>query len=348
MPVIPVETEQYPEASAVTLAAYARHIQVCECQFFGVKDAPNCTGTGCKTIWTKEERDWVQYYLAESQWEIENIIHYPVGKRWITEERHSITYPILTRLGYVISGGTQTESAISAGEAVDHTTDPATVGPIATTVTDAEEIHVFHPGSDIEIDPSAITLSGGFVTIRIPRCRMVKPVHANNPATGWPYANLAYFSATVDVKRIYNTNSNPATIIHQKACADCEEETEPVCLNIQKGKIGQVAIGGRCIPGEWVDLNYYAGRPLITNGVYTAFGRQAQDCIIRLAHVKMPHAPCDCDPVTNLWERDRNVLVDNFGRPLRGVTPFGVEEGAWTAWRFANSPGMRLRKAAVL
>ena len=62
----------------------------------------------------------------------------------------------------------------------------------------------------------------------------------------------------------------------------------------------------------------------------------------------MPHAPCDCDPVTNLWKRDRNVLVDTIGRALRGTTPFGVEEGAWTAWRFATSPGMRLRKAAVL
>ena len=348
MPILPKQTDAFPEVSAVTLAMYARAIQVCECQFFGVRSGPDCTATGCKSIWTKEERDWVAFYLAEAQWEIENIIHYPVGLRWITNERHTIKHPILTKWGYVVSGGTQAETTIQADAPVDHLDDPALVGPLATTVTDPDEIHVFHPGTDFEIDPASVTLAGGFVTITIPRCRMVKPEYMDTPALGWNYADLTYFADYVDVKRIYNSNSNPATLLRQSCTTDCAQVTDTACIYVQKGLIGQVALGNNCACGTWADLNYYAGRPLIIDGQYTRFGRQAQDSIIRLAHVKMPHAPCDCDPVTNLWQRDRNVLVDTIGRALRGATPFGVEEGAWTAWRFANSPGMKLRKAAVL
>lgn len=350
MPILPQQTSAFPETSAVSLAMYARAIQVCECQFFGVKNGPDCTATGCKSIWTKEERDWVEFYLAEAQWEIENIIHYPIGLRWITNERHTIKHPILTNWGYVVNGGTQAETTIAASAAVNHLTDPATVGPLATTVTDPDEIVVFHPGTEHAIDPSSVTINSGFVTITIPRCRMVKPEYMDNPAAGINYSDLDYFAEYVDVKRIYNYNNNPATLLRQSCLSNCGEVTGTTCLYVQKGVIGQVALGDNCsiCCAEWADLNYYAGRPLIIDGQYTRFGRQAQDAIIRLAHVKMPHAPCDCDPVTNLWKRDRNVLVDTIGRALRGTTPFGVEEGAWTAWRFATSPGMRLRKAAVL
>ena len=348
MVTLPDQTDRFLEDSAVTLSMYTRAIQVCECSFYGVRNSPHCTATGCKSIWTKDERDWVQYYLAEAQWEIENIIHYPIGRRWITNERHNVAYPILTKWGYVVNGGTQAETVLQADAPVDHLDDPAVIGPIATTVTDPDEIMVFHPGTSQPLDPSKITLAGGFVTIEIPRCRMVKPEYADNPALGWNYEDLVYFADLVDVKRIYNYNNNPVSILRQSCTTNCAEVTDTACLYVQKGTIGQVAIGQNCVCGQWVDLNYYAGRPLIIDGQYTHFGRQAQDAIIRLTHVKMPHAPCQCDPVTELWKRDRFVLSDAMGRSLRSATPFGVEEGAWTAWRFATSPGMRLRKAAVL
>ena len=355
MPIVPTQATANPETSIITLAAYARHIQACECGFFGVVNGPECVySSGCRAVWTKEQRDWAQYYLAEAQYEIEKQARYFIGRRWVVDEEHNYENPVLTNYGYVHSGGVKTETAIQDGAAVSHATDPATVGPIATTVTDINEIHVYHPGSDLEIIPSSITLSGGAVSFEIPRCRMVKPELQDNPSAGLEYSTLTNFSQTVDVKRIYNTNNNPATLVYRKCQTrtDCTDTEKTACLCVRYPKIGSVAVEPDCLYtcGRLykVKLNYYAGRRFVDdNGLLHPWARQAQDAIIRLAHAKMPHPACDCDAASEMWARDRNVIVDGFGRYQRGgMTPFGPQEGAWVAWEFAED--MKLRRGAVL
>jgi len=97
-------------------------------------------------------------------------------------------------------------------------------------------------------------------------------------------------------------------------------------------------------------LNYYAGREYVDDdGRLYAWARQAQNAIIRLAHAKMPSEPCACDAASGMWKRDRNVIVDGFGRPMRGgLSIFGPEEGAWAAYMFTRAPGMELVRGAVL
>jgi hypothetical protein len=349
MPIVPTQDIAYPENSIVTLPAYARHIQSCECAFFGVNQS-GCVSGSCQNIWKKSDRDWVRYYLGEAQFEIESYLHYTIGRRWQVDERHKCKTPIITRQGYIIAGGVQGETTLEAGAAVNHATDPATVGPIATTVTDARELHVFHINTDLEVIPSGITISGGNVTFEIPRCRLVKPEFEKNPDDGWPYSDLTYFASTVDVKRIYNDISTQATRVHTKSC-DCSENTANLCIYVNKDKIASVDVGTASACGccNWLDLNYYAGRPIMdVNGYYNGFGQQAQDTIMRLAHVKMPHEPCGCDPARDIWNRDRGITVDGRNRNIQGSSPFGPQNGAIIAWQFVNSPGMMLKRGYTL
>ena len=189
-------------AMAVTLPEYARIVQYSECEFFGVNFDTNPTDL-CPTIWTKPQRDMVTRYLKEAQEEIEQQVKYFLRARWLDAgEVHNWKFPMKTTWGKIIAGGIKGTTAISAGAAVNHAADPAIVGPIVTAVTDENEIHVFHPGTDVEIHPSAISISGGSVTITIPRCRMVTEAVSDNPSNGISYTNLANFESTVDVSRV--------------------------------------------------------------------------------------------------------------------------------------------------
>jgi len=356
--IVPEQSAVAPEASAVSLAAYARHIHACECAFYGVVGGPDCELTGgCNSIWTKEERDWVAYYLAEAQQEIEAVLGYFVGRRWVTDEEHEYASRIITRWGYVVSGGVQTETTLASGETVDHSTDPAVIGPVACTVTNLTELHLYHEGTDLEIMPSVITATGTQVTFYVPRCRLVLPSKADNPSQGLQYSDLANFASKVDIKRIYNVDNYPARLVYQ-TCTDatnCTETEQNACIYIHNGKVGVVearpesgSLSDWCY-AQRVRLNYYAGKQMVDeNGYLTRWGRQAQDAIIRLAHAKMPHEPCACDAATGMWKRDREVIVDGFGRPRRGESPFGPEEGAWAAYTFCTGPGMRLVRGGIL
>lgn len=349
-PIIKQQKYPYPEGSAVPLAAYAQHIASCECSFFGVgQNIPDdlCRYANCRTVWTKDQRDWAQHYLAEAQFEIENVLNYHIGQRWITDERHGPKTPIITKRAYIVNPGVRTELDLGLAEAVDTSTDPGVVGPIVVDFTDESQVQVYHEGTDFPITPSAITISGVNLTIDLPRCRTVLPEYQDNPRSGLNYTDLTKFASSVDVKRVYNVNDEPVTVVH-RTCADCEETTTTVCMYVRHALEGSIDYEScRCNP-DYVKLNYFSGRAMIEDGRYTMFGREALDSVVRLAHVKMPKEPCECDPIREMWKADRVVAVDGRGRVLKGNTPFGPEEGAWVAWKFVNGPGMKLWKPGLL
>lgn len=332
---------------AITLPRYFQIIQVTECSGMGVND-PDNPEPGCRDIWTKFQRDEVERYLAEAQEEIEQQIHYTLTRRWFTDETHQWRNPLQTNWGKVIEGGIKATSNIALAQAVSHATDPAIIGPVATTVTDANEIHVFHPGLDVEIIPSKITLSGGNVTIQIPRCRMVKEAVADNPESGLDYSDLSNFESTVDIKRIYNDPSTNAVIVWPHHCnascaaGGCSEYTRNGCIYVRMPDIGSVDVtpatysdgawstlvsGSACCPGtpQYVRLNYRAG---------VTATRQMEDAIVRLAHSKMPDEFCGCEVWQRLWRRDRHVPEILTRERLN--CPYGSNEGAWIAWSFTR------------
>lgn len=321
--------------SCVTLKRYAEIIGYPQCNFFGV-NADIDTGFQCQEIWTKSERDMIAYYLAEAQEEIEQITGYPLCARWIGEnesqlyqDKQPYKSPMITRFSHVIESGIKATTTISAGAVVDYTNDPAVVGPIATTLTDTSEIFIFYPDSDRQIYSYTITISGGFLTIWIERCHLVDPAYFDNPSTGWDYNDLTYFTGTVDVKRIYNSTSKEATLIYPD-CNDCGTTTKNACIYIRDNRVGVIQVKGSNICGccpQYVNLNYKAGLTVLT--------RQAEDAIVRLAHSKMPAEPCGCDVVKRLWGRDRHVPEVLTSERLN--CPFGINDGAWIAYKFAQA-----------
>lgn len=344
MAIVPTVSDLRAEDSAVTLPRYAQLIYYTECSFYGVRR--DTTPARCREIWVKVERDLIRKYLAEAQEELEQVIGYPLAPTWITDEQHPWKYPLLAEWGYVIEAGVRGKTTISADEAVSHLTDPAVIGPVATTVTDEDEIKVYYPASlvedEIEIHPSDIDIVGGFVTIYVPRCRMVHPDEVDNARTGIDYTDLTNFLTVVDVARVYNDPSTQGELVYPHGTTNCScgEETNDACIYVRNSRIGALDLmratysGGAwtptsrscaCTPTN-VRVNYRAGMNPLT--------RQAEDAIIRLAHSKMPQEPCACDPVVNIWARDRNI-PEVFSRE-RLNCPFGLADGAWMAWTFAQ------------
>jgi len=252
MPITPAFSALVNEASAVTLARYAQIIEYDECAFFGV-DPGNLDQLDCRTIWIKSERDTIAKYLAEAQLEIENQVGFFLSPRWVVGQLsdepdgnsrlvdggREWSLPLVTRWAEVIAGGVRAESTISAGETVSHAADPAVIGPVATTVTDPDEIRIYHPGTDIEMHPSKITISGGNVTIEIPRCRTVTEAAADNDRSGLDYSDTGPggpFEQTVDIKRVYNSEATQAVLVFPHQCDaicaanGCAESTQDACI----------------------------------------------------------------------------------------------------------------------
>lgn len=326
--------------SCVTLKRYAEIISYPQCNFFGV-NADIDTGFQCREIWTKDQRDMVARYLSEAQNEIEQVVGYPLCARWIGEnetqlyrDRQPYKNVMVTKFAHVIQSGIKATSTIQAGAVIDHSTDPAVVGPIATTATDTDEIVIFYPNSDRVVYQYAIDITAGQLTIWIERCHLVAADKLDNPSTGLDYTDLTNFLGTVDVKRIYNSTATEATLVYPN-CNDCDETTKAGCIYIDDYDVGVIrvkrnncssAVNCGCYP-RLVKLNYKAGLEVLT--------QQGEDAIVRLANAKMPSEPCGCDVVKRLWKRDHDIpeVLDRE----RLNCPFGLNNGAWIAFQFAQA-----------
>lgn len=348
-PGVPPSTTPAPlPGSCISLPRYAQLIHANECAFYGVRKDGEGEGYGCDTIWSKWQRDDVAKYLAEAQQEIEQQVNFPLCRQWYTDEVHHWRSPLQTNWGKVLAPGVMAITAIAANEAVDYSTEPAVIGPIATTLTDTDEIAVFYPGSLSQIIPDTIQISGGFLTIWIPRCRLVAADKLYNPNEGWDYDDTANFTTTVDVSRVYNDPSVNATLVWPHQCSavcatgGCSEYTHAGCMYVRLPEIGSVdvtpatysagawttSLSGSCCRGtpQLVRLNYMAGATLTY---------QMEDAILRLAHSKMPDEMCgNCETWSRLWKRDRHVPEILTRERLN--CPYGSNEGAWIAWSFTR------------
>lgn len=358
MAVIPQFSSLIDETySAVKLARYAQLADYAEDQFFGVYN-PATQQEACKTIWTHRMRSQLAKYLREAQDEIELICNYPLAPRWFVDEAHPFAFPAHARWQKIIAAGIRGVSTISAGAAVNHAADPAVV-IVATSLTDSAEIRVYHPGTTIEIIPSSIAIAGGNATISIPRARMVKTALQDNPADGLTYGDATNFEATVDVVRVYNDTSTEGGLVwfHQSSSCSCSicnglcsDYAITACIYLRNKETGAFDLlpaaysggvwtpscGCYCTDPDQVRLNYLAGLDPLSF--------QAEDAIIRLAHAKMPQPPCGCGTIQEMWSRDRNIPTVLDSERLN--CPFGLSDGAWVAWKFANA--IRIQRGLLI
>ncbi len=361
MPVIPVQVDLIDEYEhAVRLAEYPHVIGIPEDQFWGILNPDTYGDEACNPIWTYDMRQMVAYYLKEAQEEIEKVCGYPLAPRWIVDEQQYYGFPLLAKWNKLIEAGFRHVDTIQAGAAINFATDPAVIGPIATTVTDEDEIAIFHPNSEIEIDPSSVTIAGGTVTIRVPRCRLVSALHVKNSSGGWPYADVppsatSPYESTVDVARVYNDPSIQGGLVwpHRESNGECGctcpscgalcgDYRVNACMYIRNPETGAVDLTEASYTnGAWTGVcaNCYCENPTTVRLNYraglTPMTKQARDAVIRLSHVKMPHAPCGCGIAQDAWSRDRKIPETLTTERL--ACPFGTEEGAFISWKFAQA-----------
>lgn len=356
MPIVPSTSTLIEENSAVTLALYQQYIGYPPCAFFGVNNADEVQRGRCGIL-LKSNRDQIVTYMSEAQQELEGFLTYPLTRQFFTDEQHSfgptqlglrfspwkVYPPTLAFRGRILAAGVVAIDDIALATPVDQTSDPAVIGPIATTATDVTEIRVYHPGTDVEMDPSTVTIAGGFVTITIPRCRTVLASLAENPVTGWDYTVLANFEVSADVKVVSVDASTNAVIVYPQDCG-CSETLQSACMYIDNASIGSFdvkpatyAAATGWTKAAWllcsnnigptaIRLNYRAGLTETTT--------QTRDMIIRLAHAKMPCAPCECDPAAALFRRDTTLSKIQTAESMNN--PFGLRtNGAWFAYKQA-------------
>ena len=169
---------------AVSLARYAQLIGYDECAFFGVS-YDGQEQFECATFWTEWQRQNIAESLAQAQQMLEDMIGYPLCPTWVTgtigndgrmvDQQDVVGNPITTKWGMVLQAGVRATATIEAGSTVDYSVELIVIGPITSSVTDSAEVKIYYPGSDREITPSKITISGGTITIYIPKCRLLSP-----------------------------------------------------------------------------------------------------------------------------------------------------------------------------
>lgn len=341
---------------AVSLARYAKLIGYEEAAFWGVL-WENQYLRGCDPLWSEYQRMSVQNALAEAQQEIEQVIGYPLcpmyitgeyndNPRWVDQQR--IKCNIITRYPRILAAGVGVTAVVASGEEISYSeiTGLGTVGPIATAAQSVHEIKIFYPDSSREITPSKITLSGGFVTIEIPKYRMVKQEFLNFVEGGVDYAVPGNFLSEVDVKRIYTDPSQQATLVRphcrNDSCVNgCYECTHSACMYLNDPYLGIVNVRAADWDDdldEWKTAVFCGGNYSNVRLNYLAGVRQldlmAEMTIVRLAHAKMGRPPCQCDKTGQMWQKDYDVTGAITRERIN--CPFGLSNGAWHAYRWAT------------
>lgn len=180
--------------------------------------------------------------------------------------------------GKMISGGFKAKSLIAAAQAIVYTDadsdtyfETATIGPIATTVTDPEEIAVYYPGlsgdDEWEVRPITVTIAGGNVTIVCRREQLVlKSLLEALDAQAVNGLSNGNFLTTVDVYRKYHDPSVQVQLVWRGTgcylcnglvdCEACALTIQNGCLTTKDARLGIVTVS----PGTWdADTQTFTG-----------------------------------------------------------------------------------------
>jgi hypothetical protein len=340
--------------TAVPLEYYAFLTGYSECAMFGVYNPEEqVAGDACRDIWTLPQRNYILHYFQEAQEELENEARRLFSPTWVVGDYFSgaesrlvdvqnVKNTYYTKWNNVLKLGRKKVTILEEDIVVDYVTSypMATVtleGLDPEIVYDTNFIRVFLPGSDFEVNPSQIVYLNNKMTIWFPRCRLV--LHPDNPSTGWLYTDVTNFTETLTVK--YYETINEDSIVTTSSSCTCHTIDSTACLEF-------VTRGGNTVRANkpCIDICTCGNRD-IYSGLYYLAGElnpslQMMDMIIRLAHSKMPDEPCGCEIAQRLWRRDRNIPQILTAERLN--CPFGINDGAWIAYKWSQSPQIRKLK----
>lgn len=296
-----------PIPTLLPLATFAKRLGLHPLHFYGV-DAPIGTAASRVCIhpimqysWQSADgvsREELAEYIYEAEYDIANLLGYWPLPKWTVDERVELVerpgfwynsgydirgdrISVKAQYGQMISGGIQALSLIDDDVAVVYT-DPdgdgydelATIGPIATSVTDIEEIAVYYPDLTADemaewgVRPIQVTISGGMATITCRREQLVKrslyeSLDPENAINGLTDSN---FLTVVDVYRKYNDpsvqvqlqwRSNDQGLIGVNwwcgscagtgTCTSCGITIQPGCITTKDKALGIVTVS----PGNY-------------------------------------------------------------------------------------------------
>lgn len=320
--------------TAVTLTDYQQYVQYDEPAFWGIiYDGQE--DLACSQLWRGWQRRQLANALAEAQTMIEGVCGFPLYPTWLEDEQVFQKNPLLTRFAHLVDAGKKGTSNIALGEPITFSSEPATVGPIVTSVTDVSEIHFYIQGTGYEVFPSTVTLAGGFLRAEFPRSRLVLPTYdTSNSWTGNRFTDMFNFAGELDIYREFTNPTETVTLFRRED--NCEIKEEQLCIRFENDRLGIVRVhrahsgvleACSCNPAYGLKLYYRAG--------LRTLDAQVRSAVIRLAHTLIPTSLCNqCDQIHNMWASDNHV-PQGLTRERQNC-PFGLSDGAWFSYKQAQ------------
>lgn len=337
----------------LTLDRYRQLMNIPLCAFNGVEN-PNETLLGCDNIWTQWEREMIAQALADAEGMLAEHLRYWLGVRFLQDQGHSYTNPIVLDYGHIVGAGIEAQTAVTPS-ASDFTVDPATITVAQSDFSGGtSEIQIIETSSGLEIYPDKVTSVGANYVIEIDQCKLVEwddletqidPIDydAAFPAATWLKL------ADLTIYRHYLDTSDQATVEFGPNCqlvlcgSACAGTSQDGCVYVIDPTISKVRVQladyssgtgtwtfaspliTQCHPDDKVTVNYQAGH-LPPNW---------EQAVRRLAHTYMDVTPCGCNlfkMIVNRDQKEPSVLTAE-----RINCPLGMMDGAWFAWTWIGN-----------
>jgi len=291
----------------------------------------------CSTIWKQSERENLGRFLAQAQSIREQQLNFKLQRTALGDEAdfntknpHILAWKKLYAIGKMVTVDVA-DVALALRDIYDNIIDPLYITQ-AVTFTDTREAVFYKPGTDQIVNPTSITISGGILTARIPRARIVDPDYLDDREDSLDYYDDSVMLDTLELKREYIDPAQGVEFHYRECSANFTYSIQTGYGEITDSRLAII----RAYPATWTD-----GVPSrILDGAchhhyekvvfhYVAGENQSdvldlQTC--RLAHTLMPVEPCSCDPVHQYW------LNDNVRDPSNNVTPYGASVAAVDTW----------------
>lgn len=352
-------------------------------------------------------RNDILYAIQQAEREIADEVGYNLIPDWTIDERMQYPRPGFSGVynmygtnprgmgksielprGQVISGGQRVKALLSAAVAIVRTdvdgdgySEKCTV-TLATSVTDANQIRVYHVGQDgddgYEIRPIKVSISAGVATITFKAWQAVDVTLQEQLDSSPLDASLAAsYETTCDIYQVYNDPQTQAELLWEGSpyvtggcgvCSACQGSAQAGCIHIRDQRMGFVVPS----PGTWnastnlfdyaeldacrepdqVRLWYLSGNADMTRlRPYAEMDPYWEKAVAYYAASKLDRPVCGCSNVSqfiDMWRSDITFADDKSS--FQNVTPemagnrFGTSRGAIFAWRSVHRNGKRINK----
>lgn len=289
--------------------------------------------------------------------------------------------------GYVHYGGIRAKSLIQAGATftrsdldTDGYAETCTL-TIPTSVTDANEIHLYYPaqnGDDAwEIRPIKVSFSGGNVTITFKAWQIAAANQMDNiDPQPLDADSAASYETTVDVYRVYNDSSQQVEFLWESrpefctcggsgTCTACQLGTQGGCFTVRDQRLGFIVPSPATYSDGYTEVDWALYREpdqvrlwYVSGYVDYKLARPFAEiseywkrAIAYYACSMFERPVCGCSNVNSFiekWRRDSAFSSQEEGGFTAtaeiAANRLGTSMGALYAWKTINRNGVRVIK----